>query len=131
MNLGRLYQIILKSDKEISGYGQLAQHAIFAYHMVRQTPLIAIAPAALPWFALIRNLIKGYESETKHFFILNFPTNKASSLPYKNMHHKVLWVFLIEKPGKTSNKCPSRAIAIKLRSQCGAYRILLQKCSAK
>ena len=28
MNLGRLCQIILKSDKEISGYGQLAQHAI-------------------------------------------------------------------------------------------------------
>ena len=32
MNLGRLCQIILKSDKEISGYGQLAQHVIFAYH---------------------------------------------------------------------------------------------------
>ena len=28
MNLGRLCQIILKSDKETSGYGQLAQHAI-------------------------------------------------------------------------------------------------------
>ena len=42
MNLGRLCQIILKSDKEISGYGQLAQHVIFAYHMVRQPPLIAL-----------------------------------------------------------------------------------------
>ena len=44
MNLGRLCQVILKSDKEISVYGQLAQHAIFAYHMVRQTPLIALPP---------------------------------------------------------------------------------------
>ena len=35
MNLGRLYQIILKSDKEISGSAQIAQHAIFAFHMVR------------------------------------------------------------------------------------------------
>ena len=42
MNLGRLCQIILKSDKEVSGYGQLAQHAIFAYHMVRQTPVVAV-----------------------------------------------------------------------------------------
>ena len=42
MNLDRLCQIILKSDKEISGYGQLAQHAIFACHMVRQTPFIAL-----------------------------------------------------------------------------------------
>ena len=44
MNLGRLCQIILKSDEEIIGDGQLAQHAIFAYHMVRQTPLIALPP---------------------------------------------------------------------------------------
>ena len=44
MNLGPLCQIILKSDKEISGYGQLAQHAIFAYHMVRQTQFIALLP---------------------------------------------------------------------------------------
>ena len=50
MNLDRLCQIILKSDKEISGYGQLAQHAIFAYHMVRQTPLIALP--SLPWVKL-------------------------------------------------------------------------------
>ena len=35
MNVGRLYQIILKLDKEISGYAQLAQHPIFAFHMVR------------------------------------------------------------------------------------------------
>ena len=42
MNLGHLCQIISKSDKEINGYGQLAQHAIFAYHMVRQTPLVAL-----------------------------------------------------------------------------------------
>ena len=48
MNLGRSCQIILKLDKEISGYGQLAQHAIFAYHMVRQTPLIALRPLHLP-----------------------------------------------------------------------------------
>ena len=48
MNLGRLCQIILKSDKEISGYGQLAQHAIFAYHMVRRTPLIALPPLRIP-----------------------------------------------------------------------------------
>ena len=48
MNLGRLSQLILKSDKEISGYGQLAQHVIFAYHMVQQTPLIALPPSALP-----------------------------------------------------------------------------------
>ena len=41
MNLRRLWQIILKSDKE-SGYGQLAQHPIFAHHMVRQAPLIAV-----------------------------------------------------------------------------------------
>ena len=44
MNLGHLCQIILKFDEEISGYGQLAQHVIFAYHMVRQTPLIALSP---------------------------------------------------------------------------------------
>ena len=35
MNLGRLYQIILKSDNEISGSAQLPQHWIFAFHMVR------------------------------------------------------------------------------------------------
>ena len=44
MNPGRLCQIISKSDKEISGYGQLVQHVIFAYDMVRQTPLIAFPP---------------------------------------------------------------------------------------
>ena len=49
MHLGRLCQTILKSDQEISGYGQLAQYAIFACHMVRQTPLIALPPAALLW----------------------------------------------------------------------------------
>ena len=48
MNLGRLCQIILKSDKEISGYGQLAQHAIFAYHMLRQTPLVALPALRFP-----------------------------------------------------------------------------------
>ena len=48
MNLGRLCLTILKSDKEISGYGQLAQHAIFAYHMLRQTPLIALPPLRFP-----------------------------------------------------------------------------------
>ena len=37
-----------KSDKEISGYGQLAQHAIFAYHMVRQTPFIALPSLRFP-----------------------------------------------------------------------------------
>ena len=42
MNLVCFCQIILKSDKEISGHGQLAQHVIFAYHMVRQTKLITI-----------------------------------------------------------------------------------------
>ena len=47
-NIGRSCQIILKSDKETSGYGQLAQHAIFAYHMVRQTPLIALPPLRFP-----------------------------------------------------------------------------------
>ena len=52
MNLGRLCQIILKSDKEISGYGQLAQHAIFAYHMVRQTPPIALPPLRFPGWIL-------------------------------------------------------------------------------
>ena len=52
MDLGRLCQIILKSDKEISGYGQLAQHAIFAYHMVRQTPLIALPPLCFPGWGL-------------------------------------------------------------------------------
>ena len=35
MNVGQLYQIILKLDNEISGSAQLAQHAIFAFHMVR------------------------------------------------------------------------------------------------
>ena len=34
MNLGGLYQIILKSDKEISGSARLAKHAIFAFHIV-------------------------------------------------------------------------------------------------
>ena len=48
MNPGRLCQIILKSDKEISGYGPLAQHMIFTYHMVRQTPLIALPPLRFP-----------------------------------------------------------------------------------
>ena len=48
MNPGRLCQIILKLDKEICGYGQLAQHAIFAYHMVWQTPLIAVPPLRFP-----------------------------------------------------------------------------------
>ena len=50
MNLERLCQIILKSDKEISGYGQLAQHAIFAFQIVRQTPLIALPPLRFPGF---------------------------------------------------------------------------------
>ena len=35
MNPGRLYQIILKSDKEIGDSTQLAQHVIFAFHIVR------------------------------------------------------------------------------------------------
>ena len=48
MNLGRLCQIILKLDKEISGYGQLAQHVIFAYQMVWQTQLIALPPLRFP-----------------------------------------------------------------------------------
>ena len=48
MNLGQLCQIILKSDKEISAFDPLAQHAIFAYHMVRQTPLIALSPLRFP-----------------------------------------------------------------------------------
>ena len=48
MNLGRLCQIILNSDKEINGYGQLAQHVILAYHMVRQTPFIALPPLRFP-----------------------------------------------------------------------------------
>ena len=48
MNLGCLCQIILKSDKEISGYRQSAQHVIFAYHMVRPTPLIALPPLRFP-----------------------------------------------------------------------------------
>ena len=47
MNLGRLCQIILKSDKEISGYGQLAQHAIFA--LSHCTANSAHFPTALPW----------------------------------------------------------------------------------
>ena len=34
MNLGRLKQITLKSDTEIRGSPQLAQHAIFAFHVV-------------------------------------------------------------------------------------------------
>ena len=50
MNLDRLHQIILKSDKEISGYGQLAQHAIFAYNIARQTPLIALPPLRFPGY---------------------------------------------------------------------------------
>ena len=48
MNLGRLCQIILKSYEEISGYRQLAQHAIFPYHIVRQTPLTALPPLRFP-----------------------------------------------------------------------------------
>ena len=48
MNLGRLHQIILKSDKEISGSAQSAQHAIFAFHMVWQTPLVALPPLRFP-----------------------------------------------------------------------------------
>ena len=35
MNVGRFFQIILNLDKEISGSVQLAQHGIFAFHMVR------------------------------------------------------------------------------------------------
>ena len=59
MNLDRLYQITLKSDKEISGYGQLAQHAIFACHMVRQTPLTALAPLRFPGYGqLLQSLTK-------------------------------------------------------------------------
>ena len=52
MNLGRLCQIIPKSDKEIYGYGQFAQHAIFTCHMVRQTPL---PPLRFPGFDLPRS----------------------------------------------------------------------------
>ena len=52
MNLGRFCQIILKSDKEISGFGQLAQHAIFTYHMVWHTPLIALPPLRFPGLTL-------------------------------------------------------------------------------
>ena len=48
MNPSHLCQIILKSDREISGYGQLEQNVIFAYHMVRQTPLIALPPPRFP-----------------------------------------------------------------------------------
>ena len=48
MNIGRLCQINLKSDKEISGYRQLAQHVIFAYHMVRPFPLIALPSLRFP-----------------------------------------------------------------------------------
>ena len=47
MNLGRLCQIILKPDKEISGYGHFAQEAIFAYYIVRKPPLIALPPLRL------------------------------------------------------------------------------------
>ena len=50
MNPGRLCQIILKSYKEINGYGQLAQNAIFAYDMIRQTPLIALPLLRFPGF---------------------------------------------------------------------------------
>ena len=53
MNLGRLCQIILKSDKEISGHGHFAQHAIFAYHTVRQTPLVTLLPLRFPALHLI------------------------------------------------------------------------------
>ena len=60
MNLVRLCQIILKSDKEISGYGQLAQHAILAYHMVRQTPLIALPPLRFRDF-LVNVLLLGWK----------------------------------------------------------------------
>ena len=61
MNLGRLCQITLKSDKEISGYGQLAQHVIFAYHMVQQTPLIALPP--------LRFLVKTVEVRRISYFL--------------------------------------------------------------
>ena len=51
MNLGRSCQIILKSDKEISGYSQLAQHAIFAYYIGygKLTPLTALPPLRFPY----------------------------------------------------------------------------------
>ena len=58
MNLGRLCQIILKLDKEVIGYGQLAQHAIFAYHMARQTPLIVRPPLRFPETYLVQLHIK-------------------------------------------------------------------------
>ena len=45
-----------KSNKEFSGYGQLAQHVIFAYHMVRQTPLIALPPLRFPGLTSSRPL---------------------------------------------------------------------------
>ena len=52
MNLGLLCQIILKSDKEISGYGPLAQHVIFAYQSHGDFRISHSAhctsPAALP-----------------------------------------------------------------------------------
>ena len=44
MNLGHLWQIISKSNKEIGGWGQLVQHDIFACHMVRQSQFVALPP---------------------------------------------------------------------------------------
>ena len=46
MNIGCLCQIILKSDKE---------SVIFAYHIVRQTPLIALPPLLFPGYYFFAN----------------------------------------------------------------------------
>ena len=73
MNLGYLYQIILKLEKEIIGYGQLAQHLIFAYHMVRQTPLIDFPRCA--------SLVNTYFSTIGEKLNSTFTANDNSYLP--------------------------------------------------
>ena len=86
MNLGRLCQIILKSDKEISGYGQSAQHAIFAYHMERQNPLIALPPLRFPGLRVVlvnsAHLFLEHLQATLHWIVIHNDTNQSLKLEW-------------------------------------------------
>ena len=72
MNLGRLCQIILKSDKEMSGYGQLAQREIFAYHMVRHTPLIVLPSLRFPGLEITKVIYLSCNSSAQGFMEMQY-----------------------------------------------------------
>ena len=87
MNLGRLCQIILKSDKEISGYGQLAQQVIFAYHMVLQTPFIALPPLRFPGTNhVIRVVLITHYSKLVYLIVCDECNLSVVALFTKTMH---------------------------------------------